>query len=110
MLEKGISILDTDCLEVGWPMVDYLTTWIQRHHKLEQLEPGVGEQMLGIFNIVLKRVGYPEWCAIDIQPDDAQSDYQKYRELFSIILKNLSLIKPIRQQFLERINSEIQNV
>ena len=26
--EKAIYILDTDCLEVGWPMIDFLTPWI----------------------------------------------------------------------------------
>ena len=28
LIEKAMSILDTDCLEIGWPMVDFLTDWI----------------------------------------------------------------------------------
>ena len=28
LLEKAIAILDTDCFEVGWPMIDFLTPWI----------------------------------------------------------------------------------
>lgn len=41
-------------------------------------------------------MAYPEWCEIDIDADDEQVDYQKYRELFKIMLKNIALIKPIR--------------
>ena len=28
LLDKATYILDTDCLEVGWPMIDFLTPWI----------------------------------------------------------------------------------
>ncbi len=28
LIDKAIYILDTDCLEVGWPMIDFLTPWI----------------------------------------------------------------------------------
>ena len=75
LLEKAIYILDTDCLEVGWPMIDFLTPWIQSHFKLDELPPGVGESILQILNIVLKRIGYPTWCDIDVEADDLQVDY-----------------------------------
>lgn len=96
LLEKAIYILDTDCLEVGWPMIDFLTPWIQSHFKLHELPAGVGDVILSILNIVIKRIGYPEWCDVEVDPDDLQVDYQKYRDLFKIMLKNISLIKPIR--------------
>ena len=44
-----------------------------------------------------------------MDPDDLQVDYQKYRDLFKIMLKNISLIKPIRTQFLQRISDEIES-
>ena len=75
MLERGIYILDTDCFEVGWPMTDYLTPWIQSQHKLPQLSPGAPETILQILNIVLKRLAYPEWCEIEVEPDDDQRNY-----------------------------------
>jgi hypothetical protein len=96
LLDKAIQMLDTDCLEVGWPMIDLLTEWIQSHYKMEELPSGTGELILQIFNIVLKRIAFPEWCEIDIEPDDRQEDYQKFRELFKILFKNISLIKPVR--------------
>ena len=96
LLEKAMSILDTDCLEVGWPMIDYLTPWIQSHYKMEVLPEGAGEHILQIFDIVLRRIAYPEWCETEVDPDDLQEDYMKYRELFKIMFKNISLIKPIR--------------
>jgi hypothetical protein len=43
LLEKAIYMLDTDCLEVGWPMIDLLTEWIQSHYKLDELPFGTGE-------------------------------------------------------------------
>ena len=61
-------------------------------------------------NTVLKRIAFPEWCEIEVEPDDIQNNYQVYRELFNIIFKNLALLKLIRVQFLERINQEIQSV
>ena len=61
-------------------------------------------------NTVLKRIAFPEWCEIEVEPDDVQNNYQVYRELFNIIFKNLALLKLIRVQFLERINQEIQSV
>jgi len=110
LLEKAIQILDTDCLSVGWPMIDFLTPWIQSHYKMEELPPGVGEKILQIFDIVLKRMAYPEWCEIEVDPDDAQLDYSKYRDLFTVMLKNIGLIKPIRPQFLHRISQEIEQI
>ena len=88
--------MDTDCLEVGWPMIDFLTPWIQSHYKMEQLPPGAGERILQIMSIVLKRMAYPSWIEIDVDADDDQTDYQKYRELFKIMFKNIALIKPVR--------------
>lgn len=35
LLEKAISLLDTDCLLVGWPMIDFLTTWVASHNKMD---------------------------------------------------------------------------
>lgn len=66
-------------------MVDFLTDWIQSHYKLDELPPGVAQGILQIFGIVLKRIAYPEWCEIDIEPDDRQEDYQKFRELFKVL-------------------------
>jgi len=63
-----------------------------------------------ILDIVLKRMAFPEWCEIEIDPDDAQNDYEKYRELFKIMLKNIALIKPVRQPFLVRISQEIESI
>ena len=71
LLEKAIYILDTDCMEVGWPMIDFLTPWVQSHYKMfDQLPAGVGEKILHIFEIVIKRIAFPEWCEIEIEPDD----------------------------------------
>ena len=55
-------------------------------------------------------MAYPEWCQIEIEPDDAQVDYDKYRELFKIMLKNIALIKPIKIQFFSRISQEIESI
>ena len=93
-------ILNTDCLEVGWPMIDFLTPWIQSHYKMDQLPPGVDQKILQILDIVLRRMAYPAWCEVEVDPDDAQSDYDKYRELFKIMFKNIALIRPVRQAFL----------
>ena len=96
LIEKGTSLLDTDRLEIGYPMVDLLVSWIQSHIKMPQLPPGVGEMILQILNILLKRVAFPDWCEIEVEPDDAQREYMQYRELFKVMFKNIALVKPIR--------------
>ena len=59
---------------------------------------------------MLKRIAYPEWCEVDVDADDAQTDYEKYRELFKIMFKNIALIKPVRQAFLQRLSREIESI
>ena len=46
MIGKAIYILDTDCMDVGWPMVDFLTKWIQSHYMVAELPVGTGEKIL----------------------------------------------------------------
>ena len=91
-------MLDTDCKEVGCPMIEFVNPWVQSHYKMtDQLPEGVGQKILDIFEIVLKRVAFPKWCELEIEPDDLQNDYDKYREILKVLLRNISLIKPIRQ-------------
>lgn len=35
-----------------------------------ELPAGVGDRILQICDIVLKRIAFPEWCEIEIDPDD----------------------------------------
>ena len=60
--------------------------------------------------IVVKRLAYADWCEIEVEPDDPQIEYQKFRELFKILLKNIALIKPVRHQFLQMISQEIESI
>ena len=36
LVSKAISVLDTDCMNVGWPMIDFLTPWVQSHYKMTE--------------------------------------------------------------------------
>ena len=67
------------------------------------LPQGVGEGILQIMSVVLKRIAYPEWCEIELEPDDRQEDYQKFRELFKVLFQNISLIRPVREGFLQML-------
>jgi hypothetical protein len=39
------------------------------------LEAHVGEQYSKLFDVVVKRIAFPEWCEIELDPDDDQIDY-----------------------------------
>ena len=60
--------------------------------------------MLQILDVVIKRMAYPEWCEIAIEADDAQSNYQNFRELLKVMFKNLSFVEAIKVEFLQRIS------
>lgn len=112
LIEKSMELFDTDCIEIGVPMIEFLTEWIQSINKnpSRELTQQVGENILKILNIIIKRVAYPSWCDIEIEADDLQIEYQKYREVLKIILKNIALVKPCQQQFLQRIYETIDAV
>lgn len=59
---------------------------------------------------MLKRIAFPEWCEIEIEADDEQHNYEKYRELFGVMLKHIALIKPIRTRFLQLLAIEINSI
>ena len=37
---------------------------------MAELPAGTSERILQILDITFKRIAYPEWCDIDIEPDD----------------------------------------
>ena len=59
--------------------------------------------------VVLKRLAFPEWCEVEIDPDDDQQNYIKYRELLKLLFTNLALIKPIHAQLLQLIDETLSN-
>lgn len=59
--------------------------------------------------VVIKRLAFPEWCAVEVDPDDEQENYIKYRELLKLLLTNLALIKPIHASLLQLIDEALSN-
>jgi hypothetical protein len=56
---------------------------------------------------VIKRFAYPDWCTLEIEPEEAESDYAVYREELMTTFVNLSLIKPIHLALLEIIYTRL---
>ena len=59
---------------------------------------------------MVKRIAYPAWCDIDVDPDDTQVEYQKYREALTVLLRGIGLVKPCTEHFLQRVYQEIDAV
>ena len=49
-----------------------------------------------ITDLVFKRLAFPEWVAIDIEPDDEQIEYMTYRKLLKMTFLHLSMIPGFR--------------
>ena len=93
-------MLDTDCTDVGTPAVSFLSDWlscINKFNSSADAQNFIATQQNNIhltMDIVVKRIAYPDWCDIDnFDDDDAQIEYQKYREVLIVLLRNLSLVK-----------------
>ena len=56
-----------------------------------------------MLDVVILRIAYPDWCDVNIDPDDNQRDYISVRELLKVVYINLTLIKPFHDHLLNRI-------
>lgn len=110
LVKKGMELLNTDKLEVCWPMIDFLTPWIAANQKQLEVKPEALQIMVQMLEVVIRRVAYPEWCEVDVEPDDSQAEYNSVRELLKIVYINLTLIKPLHEHLLTRVAQEIDSV
>ena len=56
--------------------------------------------MLTLFNFLCKRIAYPNWCKLVVEPEEKEGEYYTYREELMTLYINLCLIKPIHAQIL----------
>ena len=109
LLDKAIEWLDTDKLTIGWPLVEYLHAWIQSCRSMPVLDEYITLRMNYLAQVVVKRLAYPAWCEVEVDPDDDQQNYIKYRELLKLLFTNLALVKPIHAQLLQLIDETLSN-
>ena len=66
--------------------------------------------MMELLEVVIRRLAFPDWCEVNVEPDDEQSEYMSVRELLRVVYINLTLIKPLHEHLLTRIAQEIDSV
>ena len=59
---------------------------------------------------VIKRYAFPEWCEVEVEPDDSQIEYARYRELLKILYLSLAKIKGLQQHLLTRVEQEVDSL
>ena len=103
LIQKGIELLNSDKLEVMWPMIDFLTPWIQANYKQLEVKLEALEVMKQLLEVCIRRLAFPDWCEVNVNPDDSQSEYMSVRELLKVVYINLTLIKPFHEHLLNRV-------
>ena len=59
--------------------------------------------MKQLLEVVIRRFAFPDWCEVNVQPDDNQSEYISVRELLKVFYINLTIIKPFHEYLLNRV-------
>ena len=96
---KAIDLLDTDKCEIGFPVIDFLTNWVSTFNNKEEFPEEVCQAFIQITDLVFKRLAFPEWIEINIEPDDEQVEYMTYRKLLKMIFLHLSIIPGYKETF-----------
>ena len=77
LLTKAIDFLDSGKPQVGKPIVQFLIHWVNAHNKItDQIDPTVLDRFTQILQIVFKRFAYPDWCELQVEPEEREADYQ----------------------------------
>ena len=81
MMKKACELLNSDKLEIMWPVLEFITGWLQAHLQQLELKPNVDDHMRVMLDIVIYRYAFPAWCEVDVDPEDLQSEYEQVRKL-----------------------------
>ena len=57
-----------------------------------------------ILEIVIKRYAFPEWCDVQVEPDDTQTEYAKHREMLKVLYLNIQRVKEFQTHVFNRIS------
>jgi hypothetical protein len=61
-----------------------------------------------LFQFLCRRIAYPAWCHLSVEPDEKEGDYYTYREELMTLFINLCLIKPFNQNILKMLYERLQ--
>jgi len=64
--------------------------------------------MVALFQFLCKRIAYPDWCQLSIEPEEKEGDYYTYREELMTLYVNLCLIKPLHSTILKMLFDRIE--
>ena len=60
--------------------------------------------MMNMLETVIKRYAFPSWCEVEVEPDDEQTAYTKYREMLKVLYLNLTRMKVLTPHLLNRVD------
>ena len=66
--------------------------------------------MKQLLEVTIRRFAFPDWCDVNEDPDDDQSEYISVRELLKVFFVNLTIIKPFHEHLLNRVAQEIDSI
>jgi hypothetical protein len=110
LLQKSLYLLDCDKPMIGSPLAEFLIYWVQAHAKLPELDPNVLLKMQQTLQLVIKRIAFPKWCTLSMEPDERESEYATYRQELITLYLNLTMNKTFHGQVLTQIYSLLEHV
>ena len=60
-----------------------------------------------MLDIVIYRYAFPDWCEVDVDPEDLQAEYEQVRKLHQVLYLNLTLQKTFHEYLQNRVAQEI---
>lgn len=66
--------------------------------------------MTQLLDVIIRRLAFPDWCEVNVEPDDSQTEYISVRELLKVVYIHLTLIKQLHEHLLTRVAQELDSI
>ena len=90
--------------------MELLIFWVQAHVKLPEISPEVAQKMNQILEVLVKRVAFPRWASLEIEPEEKEAEYSQYRQDMVTLYMNLSMNKNYHSQVLQSIYNLLEKL
>ena len=96
----SIYLFDTDKPTVSRPVLELIVYWVQAHAKMPEVPQDVMQKMALTLEVVIKRLAFPSWATLDVEPDEREAEYAQYRQDIITLYLNLAMNKLFHQYVL----------
>lgn len=110
LLQKSLYLFDTDKPAIGRPVLELFVYWVQAHAKLTEISADVLQKMAQALQVLIKRLAFPAWASLDVEPDEREAEYAQYRQDMTTLFLNLAMNKLFHQHVLTTIHGLLERL